>query len=82
MRSLDEIYGIGIHGYAKAQNKTIEDIINMIEVDIMLLQDNYNRYAVRNLHLSEYDLETVREIKNLIEKKRTHLKRLKEFASN
>jgi hypothetical protein len=82
MRSLDEIYGVGINGYARAHDTTIEKIIKMIEVDIVLLKENHRRYALRSFHLTDYELDTVTEIRRIIEKKRTHLARLKEFANN
>jgi hypothetical protein len=78
--TLDEIYGCDLGEYLQHQNKTKEMLIKEIEIDIILLSISYKRYTEFNFNYTVEDLiEKAVPVLKLIEKKRAHLIRVKQW---
>jgi hypothetical protein len=75
----DELYGVDLGEYLKFHNKTKEQLLKEIATDIEILQRNYDKYAIRNYELTDEELFLVSKIRNLIEKKRKHYKRIEKW---
>jgi len=75
----DIIYGVDLGEYLRFHNKSKEKLIEEIETDIEILQENYQKYAQRNRNLNDDELSIIYNIRNLIEKKRKHLERIKRW---
>ena len=75
----DEIYGCTLEEYLKYHNKNKEDLEKELEKDIELLRINYMKYANNKFNLSEIDIQKGIYISKYIEKKRNHLKRIKDW---
>lgn len=76
----DLLYGVNIKEYVKRHNTKIDNIIKKTEIDIAILKENLLKITRGNLkHLPEKYPLIEKEIYDLIDKKKKHLERLKEW---
>ncbi len=80
--TLDEIYGLDLGEYLILHNKTKQDLINEIKIDINILTKSYRRYADHNQNYTVPELIKYGvPVQKLIEKKRKHLERIQNWTT-
>lgn len=75
--TLDELYG-SLEGYCKYHQMTVDELIDKTQKDIEILQQRYQEIASQKdkYDSDSYEIKLAQARRELIDKKRKHLKRL------
>jgi len=71
----DELYGVDINEYCEKHKITVDDLIKKTEIDIKILKKNLHKHT----YLEPTNWGLVGSINKLLNKKESHLKRLKQW---
>jgi len=71
----DELYGVDIDEYCKRHKTTVDELINKVETDIQILKENLAKHT----YSEPTNWTLVDSIHKLLNKKESHLRRLKQW---